>query len=147
MTFLTLKYTYFSSEVSAGQTSSFFDPHSHSQLQPFMSSDRGSMTLIAHEHVLCRSVLGRGESVSDVECGNSPPSVVHWLMFKEWSKSPWPTHLTARGIVLPPHIKVIVSDVLNNYYTQLWSLVCRMKVSFDLNEMTKSSMFSFSFLT
>lgn len=39
----------------------------------------------------------------------------------------------------PPPIKVIFSDVLNNYYTQLWSNVCRMKVSFDLNEITKLS--------
>lgn len=32
-----------------------------------------------------------------LKCSNTLPSVLPWLMFKEWSKNPWPTHLTARG--------------------------------------------------
>lgn len=95
----------------------FFSPFTSLLLQPLRSSDWSSLALIVREHVLCWSVKGRREPVTDVESNNAPPSVRQWLMFKEWSKNPWPIHLTARGTLLFPHMKVIFAEVWNNYYT------------------------------
>lgn len=79
----------------------FFFYHLYSHLEPLMSLDWRSPTLIVHEHVLCWSVKGSRESVTDVESSNTPPSVMQWLMFKEWAKNLWPAHPTARGTLLP----------------------------------------------
>lgn len=69
-------------------------------------------------------MMGWGESVTDVECSTAPPSVSPWLMFKEWSEKPH-DHLASQPEAPysppspPPRMKVIFSEILNNYCTQL----------------------------
>lgn len=69
-------------------------------------------------------MMGWGESVTDVECSTAPPSVSPWLMFKEWSEKPH-DHLASQPEApyshppLSPRMKVIFSEILNNYCTQL----------------------------
>lgn len=77
-----------------GTESLFFSHHLFSHLQPLLSSDWSSLTLIVHEHVLCWSVKGRkgvsewcGEQQRSPQC--RPVIDVQRMVQKPMTTSPY----------------------------------------------------------